>query len=168
MVQSTQGSITFLILVMIKEGIKLNVLRNRFVIYMFTLIISSFIIYMGLYYEAILFEVGQATFTMVPVILFQSIFAFILGTVFAIPHFAMTFQEDGKMTFDWLKFSLFGIPSLIVTVFPVLFYTELLNSFNLNMLLPIVNEKIHFISGIVFGYTLFSSWYKMKLKLTIS
>ena len=153
---------------MIKEGIKLNVLRNRLVIYMFTLIISSFIIYMGLYYETILFEVAKTTFNMVPVILFQSIFAFILGIAFAIPSFAMTFQEDGKLTFDWLKFSLFGIPSLIVTVIPALFYTELLNIFNLNILLLLVNEKIHLISGIVFGFTLLSSWYKMKLKLTIS
>jgi len=134
---------------------------------MATLIISSFILYIGLHYEAILLEEAKSTFNMVPVILFQSIFALILGTAFAIPGFAMTSTEDGKMTFDWLKFVLFGIPSLIVTVFPIFVYTELLNTININMVSLLLNEKIHLIGGIVFGFTLLSSWYKTKLKLSI-
>lgn len=123
---------------------------------------------MGLHYEAVLLEESQKNFTMIPVILFQSAFALILGMVFAIPRFTMAYQNDGEMTFDWLKFVLFGIPSLIVTVLPIFIYSELLNTFNLNMLSLLVNEKIHLIGGIVFGFTLLSSWYKTRLRFTFS
>lgn len=123
---------------------------------------------MGLHYEAVLLEESQKSFTMIPVTLFQSVFALILGMVFAIPRFTMAYQDEGKMTFDWLKFVLFGIPSLIITVLPIFVYTDLLNSFNLSIDKFLVNEKIHFIGGIVFGFILLSSWYKTRLRFTIS
>lgn len=122
---------------------------------------------MGLHYEAVLLEESHKNFTMIPVTLFQSVFALILGMVFAIPRFTMAYQDDGKMTFDWLKFVLFGIPSLIITVLPIFVYTDLLNSFNLSIDKFLVNEKIHFIGGIVFGFILLSSWYKTRLRFTI-
>lgn len=148
----------------------MNILRNRLVLYMFSLITCSFIIYIGVHYEAVLLEESKNNFTVIPVVIFQSIFALILGVAFAIPRFAMAFQEDGRMTFDWLKFVIFGIPSLIITVLPLIVLTELLNTFNinLNMLSILVDEKIHLIGGIVFGFTLLSSWYKTRLRFTIS
>ena len=51
-----------------------------------------------------------------PIVIFDIIFPIIIGLLVHLPKFIMDVKENITFTFDWVKFSVFAIPTLFVLI----------------------------------------------------
>lgn len=131
---------------------------KRFFYYFGWTIGIGFILYLGAKYQLHLQHKAIVTFEITPVILFATIFSFTIGVLLRLPKLISQIKQNKQWTFDWIKFSAIGLPSLCI-LFIYVFILYLPES-----ILPFIPQAIflqsptiQMIAGVVLGYILLDS-----------
>ena len=119
------------------------------------------VLYYGLQYEHHLLEKSKETFTLPRILHWYSIiFSIVVGVLLAIPNLFYNLNKNGTWTYDWTRSAIIGIPSLFITLVPILYWVIP----DFIQFLP--GQFIYFagsteilptVTGILFGYTMISS-----------
>ncbi|WLD94831.1 hypothetical protein [Alkalihalobacillus sp. AL-G] len=134
-------------------------MKNRNAIqYLSYLVIYGALILIGFKFEEHLQIKAEENFLITPYFYYSLFFPVLLGALFAIPKAKQSYQKNKKVGINWGKLLVFGIPSLLVLLFPAYYFTIL----TWGKLTPFAtllygNENLHFLSGLILGYIIVDS-----------
>lgn len=100
--------------------------RKSFLGYTGFAILFLLIIFLGLKLQSNLYSNSRETYEVFPYYLFSAIFPIVIGIFLALPHFFKTFPKTGKWTVNWAKLIVVGFPFMYLSIFPILYYSEIL------------------------------------------
>lgn len=97
-------------------------------------------------------------------LLYISFFPIAIGIFIALPQFISTIRRKSDIRFNWIKFVSIGLPTLYVSMLPLIYYS-------IGKPLPFATlllqySMLHTLSGVVFGYLLLTSFEKLRGHLT--
>ena len=97
-------------------------------------------------------------FTPIPGFIGYSVISIFVGLILGLEHLAKEFHKDGRWIVNMTRLIIMGVPSGIFAFYLVLVFT-------LPIAFPpfLTNTTLfHMFSGIIFGYTIMTSFYKKK------
>ncbi|WP_221563671.1 hypothetical protein [Alkalihalobacillus sp. TS-13] len=126
--------------------------------YFIYLIIYSFFLIAGFKIEGLLHVKAEQNFLLTSVFYYSILFPILFGMALAVPLSDISLKNSRNLKINWKKLLIFGIPSLLVLLFPAYYFSL----FGWGDLIPFANllygnEKLHFFAGIVFGFTIIYS-----------
>jgi hypothetical protein len=132
---------------------------KRFLYYVGCTFVVGLVLYIGVKYQTHLQMEGQKTFELQPYIAFMSVFPIIMGVILGLPKLILVANEKNEWTFDWIKALVVGLPTLYVTILPIIAFNT---SFGANLpfvskVLTLGHTMIVTTTGIIFGYVLIDS-----------
>ncbi|SET97829.1 hypothetical protein SAMN05421676_1132 [Salinibacillus kushneri] len=130
---------------------------KRFLYYFGCTVIMGFVFYLGVKYQIWLEEEGNITFDLMPVLLFSSVFPIFIGMCLRLPKLIVEIKETKQWKFDWIKIVAVGVPSLYITILPILSYYSEVNLLFSRELVMLGNTTLTTTAGIVFGFVLLDS-----------
>ncbi|MCF6409283.1 hypothetical protein [Pseudalkalibacillus salsuginis] len=124
----------------------------RYIIY---LILYSALLITGFKTEELLHVKATESFLLTPVFYYSILFPILVGMLLAFPLGDFSLKKSRNLKISWEKLLIFGIPSLLVLLFPAYYFSL----FGWGDLIPFAdllygNQKLHFFAGIVFGFTI--------------
>lgn len=136
---------------------KKNWVNNLFV-YLGFLVIVILVFIFGLKYQLHLDVQARTTFQTNNSIVFSVLFPFFLGLLLGLLRFIDLLRKTGEWSINWIKLCVFGLPSLYVSLFPLIYWTGLSISYHdlpLGYLLVTSGTTAYTISGLILGFLLF-------------
>ncbi|EDL66552.1 hypothetical protein [Bacillus sp. SG-1] len=134
---------------------------KRILFYILYISVVLTVLYYGLQYEHHLLEKSKETFTLSRTLHWYSVvFSIVVGVLLAIPNLFYNLYKNGAWTYDWIRSAIIGIPSLFITLVPVLYWVipELFQFLTGQFIyLAGSTEILPTVTGILFGYTMISS-----------
>jgi hypothetical protein len=141
-------------------------LLKRILLYVLYISVILCTLYYGLQYQFHLLEEAKETFTLPGTLhWYSTAFSIFIGVLFAIPTLFYNLSQNGNWTYDWIRGVLVGIPSLFITLLPILYWsipdyiqflpTQLFYFVGATDILPTA-------TGMLFGYTLLSRLRKVS------
>lgn len=131
----------------------------RYLLYLFG---YGVLLLIGFNIESKLQVQAEKSFYLTPVFYYSILFPVLFGALIAIPFSRFSLHTKRAWKFNWRKFLVFGIPSLLVLLFPAYYFTLLSwGDFMGFANILFGNERLHFFSGIVLG---FSTIYSIEMK----
>jgi hypothetical protein len=128
---------------------------KRIVMYLIYTVVMVAIISLGIKYQNYLNDNAKKTFEIKSSLIFAVMFPLVLGILFSVPNFYRTLRKHGTWKIDWIKLCIYGIPTLYVTLIPLLMVLGLnTNRLPFAMLLFTSGQISLTISGLIFGYLL--------------
>ena len=133
---------------------------KRFTGILFYVISVGYFIAWGTRYQRQLEEIKVSTFTNEAAFAhhaFMVLFPIMIGIFLVLPRFINMIRRPGTWKFDWVKFIAAGLPTLYLTLFPLLYFHPigvLPGISSLSYYLLGSSMLPHTVSGIVFGYLL--------------
>lgn len=116
------------------------------------------VITVGAKYGITLHNIFSETYSTIVNTAYKTLFSIFVGTLLAVPTLVKTVKMTGQYKYNWLKATAAGLPTLFVTIYPVLYY------FNLDVLVPrnltvlyMTTDLPQTMCGLVFGYLLLTS-----------
>ncbi|MEK3686113.1 hypothetical protein [Paenibacillus sp. FSL R10-2736] len=131
---------------------------NNLFIYLGFLVVVSLVFVLGLQYQHFLKEEAIKTYQLKTSVVFSVLFPIFFGLLLGLLRFFELLRKTGEWTINWLKLCIFGIPSLYVSLLPLLFWSGLSISYydlSLGYLVMTPGTTAHTISGLMFGFLLF-------------
>lgn len=128
---------------------------KRFIAYFLYVVLAGyFIVWANAYKIALKNEMSPMLF------IFVALLPIFIGLLLALPRFISVIRKPGVWAFDWLKFSVVGLPSFLAAGAMSIFWTV---SF-LHKYMPFLfnNSILTTTGGIVFGYVLLTSFKKVS------
>ncbi|MCG7346290.1 hypothetical protein MHZ92_19460 [Sporosarcina sp. ACRSL] len=128
---------------------------KRFSFYFVSTVVIGYILYLAVGYQERLRLEAAETFNYLAFITPLTVFPICFGLLLRTPKLVLEMKEKKQWSFDWIKFVAIGIPSLYITMLPMLqalFGVKLLFGRVLLLGNPIAFTTI---ARIVFGYVLF-------------
>ncbi len=124
----------------------------RYIIY---LILYSALLITGFKTEELLHVKATENFLLTPVFYYSILFPILVGMLLAFPLGDFSLKKSRNLKINWDKLIIFGIPSLLVLLFPAYYFSL----FGWGDLIPFAdllygNQKLHFFAGIIFGFTI--------------
>ncbi|MFE7064114.1 hypothetical protein ACFVAD_18430 [Sutcliffiella sp. NPDC057660] len=143
---------------------------QRLALYAGFLVFFAVILIVGLRYQTYLYSQAKEYYDILPFYRFRTFFFVAIGMLLALPHLNRTRSKSGRWGFDWLKFTVFGLPLFYAWVVPLLYFTEWAPSVKLpfaSFLLGgyfgnVVSTSFDTIIGVLFGYVIVNSVIKRK------
>lgn len=91
-------------------------------------------------------------------LLYISALPVIIGILIALPQFIGNIRRDGDIRFNWIRFISIGLPTLYVSILPLIYYS-------IGKPIPFATLILQYsmlrtVSGVVFGYLLLTSFEK--------
>ncbi|MFK0524634.1 hypothetical protein ACINKY_20760 [Paenibacillus illinoisensis] len=132
-------------------------LNNLFVYFGFLLIMVLVFIF-GLKYQQYLQLEARTTYQPQASIVFSVLFPIFFGVLLGLLRLFDLLRKPGEWKINWIKLCIFGIPSLCVSLVPLLYWSGLPISYYdlpLGHLLITSGTTPHTISGLIFGFLLF-------------
>ncbi|TFB19497.1 hypothetical protein E3U55_10040 [Filobacillus milosensis] len=126
----------------------------RFLVYFLSiLIVCAYALVMD-HYFLIIKQYANATFNILPLILFIAISPILIGMLLKIPHLILNWKET-EWGFDWVKFLSIGLITLLFIIHYIMSY------FNSMIEMPqyiafTIPDQLLTVFGVVFGYVLLS------------
>lgn len=128
---------------------------KKFIEYIFWTVVIGFIYYAGSRYELHLLNEAQMNYNFWPQVIFAALFPILIGILLRLPKLIKEIQEGKAWSVNWMKLFAVGLPTLYVSLVPVLSLTSLFRY------IPFVRDIIHLdlstLTGVVFGYVLLDS-----------
>ncbi|WP_257349247.1 hypothetical protein [Pseudalkalibacillus decolorationis] len=126
--------------------------------YLLHLVLYGAVILLGFKLEGLLQLRAEENFLITPYFYYSLFFPILLGTLLAIPKAAQSHKKNSKVKINWAKLFIFGIPSLLILLFPAYYFTLM----TWGTLIPFAtllygNIKLHFLSGLILGYIIIDS-----------
>ncbi|MFS0874037.1 MULTISPECIES: hypothetical protein [Paenibacillus] len=131
--------------------------NNLFIYLGFLVIVSLFFIF-GLKYQHHLQIEARTTYQPITSVVFSVFFPIFFGLLLGLLRFFELLRKSGEWKINWIKLCIFGLPSLYVSLFPILFWSGLsisYDDFPLGSLLVSSGTTPFTISGLIFGFLLF-------------
>ena len=130
---------------------------KRFLFIFFSTVVIGIILYIGMDYQLSLEEKWRTTFYIKSYIIFASIFPIFIGLLLRLPKLIVEIREKKKWSFDWIKVTIIGIPSLYIAMIPLLTIAFGMNLLLSNMFSVYGGKTFTSIAGVIFGYVLLDS-----------
>lgn len=130
---------------------------NRFLYIFFYTAVILIILYLGSDIQMRLREKSAITFNLMPFILFASFFPVFIGMLLRLPKLIREIKDKKQWLFDWIKITVIGVPSLYITMLPILTFTNGTNLLFSKSFMMIGDATFTTIAGVVFGYVLLDS-----------
>ncbi|MGD6993915.1 hypothetical protein [Sutcliffiella horikoshii] len=128
---------------------------KKFFRYFVWTIVIGLIYYAGLRYELHLLNEAQMNYNFWPQVIFAALFPILIGILLRLPKLIKEIQQEKVWSVNWMKLLAVGLPTLYVSLVPVLLLTGLFKY------IPFAMDIIHFdfatLAGVVFGYVLLDS-----------
>lgn len=128
---------------------------KKFIECIFWTVVIGFIYYAGSRYELHLLNEAQMNYNFWPQVIFAALFPILIGILLRLPKLIKEKQEGKAWSVNWMKLFAVGLPTLYVSLVPVLSLTSLFRY------IPFVMDIIHLdlstLTGVVFGYVLLDS-----------
>ena len=131
---------------------------NNSLIYLGFLAIVVLVFIYGLKYQHHLQVEARTTYQSKPSLVFTVLFPIFLGLLLGLLRFFELLRKTGEWSINWIKLCIFGLPSLYVSLFPLIFWSGLSISYYdlpLGSLLVTSGTTAYTISGLIFGFLLF-------------
>lgn len=131
---------------------------NNLFYYLGFLIIAILVFMFGLKYQHHLQLEALTTYQPKSSIAYSVLFPIFFGLLLGLLRFFELLRKTGEWRINWIKLCIFGVPSLYVSLLPLLFWSGLSISYNdlpLGYLLITSGTTAHTISGLIFGFLLF-------------
>lgn len=131
---------------------------NNLFIYLGFLVIMILVFIFGLKYQHHLEVEARTTFQPNASVVFSVLFPILFGLLLGLLRFFELLRKTGEWKINWIKLCIFGLPSLYVSLLPVLFWSGLSISYYdlpLGHLLITSGTTAHTISGLILGFLLF-------------
>lgn len=126
--------------------------------YFLYLLLYGAILLIGFNIESRLHVQAEQNFLLTPVFYYSILFPTLFGALMAIPFRKLSFRNRSTWSYNWRKCLVFGIPSLFVLLFPAYYFTLLSwGDFMGFANILFGNERLHFFSGIVLGFSIIYS-----------
>ncbi|MCG7381013.1 hypothetical protein [Paenibacillus sp. ACRRY] len=135
-----------------------KLLLNNLFVYLGLLLIMVLVFIFGLKYQQYLQLEARTTYQPQASIVFSVLFPMFFGVLLGLLRLFDLLRKPGEWKINWIKLCIFGIPSLYVSLFPLLYWSGLPISyydFPLGYLLITSGTTPHTISGLIFGFLLF-------------
>lgn len=132
---------------------------KRFLYYFVWTLTVGFILYIGMQLQDLVVERSQMTFNPFPFQAYMALFPVVIGLLIRMPKFLLQIKKRDSLTYDWIKFTAIGLPTLYVVVMTFLPFSPLGEGW-----LPIPSfllfggATIPTIAGLVFGYIVLASF----------
>jgi hypothetical protein len=130
---------------------------NNLYIYFGFLVVVILVFIFGLKYQHYLQVEARTTFQIIPTIVYSVFFPIFFGMLLGLLRFFELLRKTGEWKINWIKLCVFGLPSLYVSLFPLLFWSGLSISYNalpFGYLLSISGTTPYTISGLILGFLL--------------
>lgn len=141
---------------------------KRFSLYLLFTISVLVFLYLGFRYEVNLRIQTAKTYTSpAPYYLYSSLFSILVGIILALPGLIRELQKVGKWSMDWIKLLAIGAPTLIVNLnLVIIAFTPIgkikyFTTFSPFTEVMVIGKSLISLCGVIFGYILFSSVYKV-------
>ncbi|WP_042212090.1 hypothetical protein [Paenibacillus borealis] len=131
---------------------------NNLFIYLGFLVIVILVFVLGLQYQHHLQVEATKTYQPKTSVAFSVLFPISFGLLLGLLRLFELLRKTGDWTINWMKLCIFGVPSLYVSILPLLFWSGLSISYNdlpLGYLSITPGTTAHTISGLMFGFLLF-------------
>ena len=128
---------------------------NNFMKYFIWTVVIGSVFYIGIRFQTNLAEEAQRNFHILPVVIYGTIFPIFMGILLRLPQFINMFKQKGNWKVNWAKLTVIGIPTLYITVAPLLSFTFL--GQHLPFIMEIIQLEVTTIAGLIFGYVLLDS-----------
>jgi hypothetical protein len=127
--------------------------------YLLYLVGYGVLLLIGFNIESRLHVQAEQSFYLTSVFYYSILFPVIFGALIAIPFSGLSMRmKNYSWKYNWRKFLVFGIPSLLVLLFPAYYFTLLSwGDFMGFANILFGNERLHFFSGIVLGFSAINS-----------
>jgi hypothetical protein len=100
-------------------------------------------------------QIGREDFDMIPLTMYFALFPVVVGLLLRLPKFIMEVKERKQWTFDWVKYTVIGLPTLYIVVMSILPYSTIgQGKVKIPEIILIGGPTITIISGIILGYIL--------------
>ncbi|WNS40809.1 hypothetical protein [Paenibacillus sp. MMS20-IR301] len=128
---------------------------NNLFIYLGFLVIVILVFIFGLKYQYHLQVEARKTYQLNSSYVFSVLFPILFGLLLGSLRFIELLRKAGKWKINWIKLCVFGLPSLYVSLFPLLYWSGLSIDLPLGFLLITSGTTAHTISGLMLGFLLF-------------
>lgn len=129
---------------------------KRFIMYFLYTLLLGFVLIIGTHYGLRLKEFTSETYNLYPYIFFTIVYPVILGILLALPQFAKNCKKEGVWHFDWIKLVSIGLPTLYLSLLPLLFFSPIGKYFSTVFNFISHSSIPQTVSGIVLGYLILS------------
>ncbi|WP_404430694.1 hypothetical protein [Sutcliffiella horikoshii] len=130
-------------------------MMKKFLSYFFWTVVIGFIYYAGSRYELHLLNEAQMNYNFWPQVIFAALFPILIGILLRLPKLIKEIQEGKAWSVNWMKLLAVGLPTLYVSLVPVLSLTGLFKYMPFAM--DIIHLDLATLAGVVFGYVLIDS-----------
>ena len=130
---------------------------NRFLFIFFSTVVIGSIFYLGLEYQMRLREESAIVFDIKPYIMFSTIFSIFMGMLLRLPKLIIEIKDKKKWSFDWMKVTIIGIPSLYIATIPLVTINMGTNLLFSNTIMMLGDFTFTSIAGVILGYVLLDS-----------
>ncbi|WP_337031017.1 hypothetical protein [Paenibacillus illinoisensis] len=135
-----------------------KLLLNNLFVYLGFLVVVILVFIFGLKYQQYLQSEARMTYQLQASIVFSVLFPMFIGVLLGLLRLFDLLRKHGEWKINWIKLCLFGVPSLYVSLVPLLYWSGLPISYydlTLGYLLITSGTTPHTISGLIFGFLLF-------------
>jgi hypothetical protein len=130
---------------------------NNLFIYLGYLVVMILVFIFGLKYQQYLQIEARTSYQPKPSLVFSVLFPIFFGLLLGLLRFFELLRKTGEWKINWIKLCVLGLPSLYVSLFPLLFWSGLSISYNalpFGYLLFTSGTTAHTISGLILGFLL--------------
>ncbi|AQQ53106.1 hypothetical protein [Planococcus lenghuensis] len=130
---------------------------KRFLYYLVWLIIISAVLVVGLQYQTRLQEEAEATYHLIPVVQFMSVFPIVIGVFLRLPTFVLQVRAGTPWAVDWLKLVVIALPAGYIALLPILYFATETVLPLATIVMTMESQTLTITAGIIFGYVLLDS-----------
>ncbi|WP_096156409.1 MULTISPECIES: hypothetical protein [Bacillus] len=129
-------------------------MKNFLKYFAWTIAIGA-IFFIGLTYQKHIIQTGMYSFNMYPAIIYTITFPIVMGMLLRLPKWLTESKNNATWKVNWPKLLAVGIPTLFITLVPLLYFTESAAK------IPFMAHFIHLndttIPGLILGYIILDS-----------
>lgn len=128
---------------------------KHFILYALLLVASLIIV--AVITDKIL-TVQRETYSVFPYVVFRGLLLIPIGILLGLPRIITEKRQPGKWKLHYARFLILGIPTLILTIYPLWhFYVFALPQ---TLAVPLIGTNLFPVFGLIFGYSFISSMHK--------
>ncbi|WP_256757908.1 hypothetical protein [Cohnella sp. WQ 127256] len=135
---------------------------NKLFINLGFLVIVILVFILGLKYQHHLQEEARMTYQIRPSLVFSVLFPIFFGMLLGLLRWFELLRKTGEWRINWTKLIVFGLPSLYVSILPLIMWSGLSISYNALPFgyLLLTSGTTHTVSGLILGFLLLNVFEK--------
>jgi uncharacterized membrane protein len=130
---------------------------KHFLKYFIWTAIIGFILFIGFRLHLNLEEEAKVNYNIVPMTIFGVVFPIFIGMLLRLPLLIKEIKEMKRWTINWAKITAIGIPTLYITLSPLLYFTSFGHKLPFTLEMVQLNSNATTVAGLIFGYVLLDS-----------